>query len=131
MKKINMNDLETEITSRLQEYAEVTGDKVKEAARDTAKECVKDIRSKSPSKSGEYRRGWKRKTMFENADEIRISIYNANKPQITHLLEYGHIVRNRPGGKVLGVAGAHVHIRPAEIKAKKDFEKRIKKAVRQ
>ena len=130
MKKVGINELEAEVVAQLKEYNKVCQGEVKKAVIDTAKECVKEIKLKSPSKTGDYRSGWRRRTMFENADEIRINVYNTKKPQLTHLLEFGHIVRNRPGGRVLGNAGAHPHIRPAEIKAQKELVKRIEKAVK-
>lgn len=130
MKKVDMNELQAEIVAQLKEYGDVCTEDIKEAVKKTAKDCVKEIKAKSPSDTGEYRRGWRQATMFENANEIRIDVYNAKKPQLTHLLEFGHIVRNRPGGAILGKAGAHAHIRPAELKAQKELVKKIEKAVK-
>lgn len=130
MKKISPNELQAEIVASLEKYGNVCVDEVKKAVKDTAKECVKDIKSRSPHNTGDYRRGWRQSVMYENANEIRIDIHNAKKPQLTHLLEFGHIVRNRPGGKVLGKAGEHPHIRPAELKAKSELTKKIEKAVK-
>lgn len=130
MKKVGINELQAEIVAQLKEYGNTCAEDVKKAVKKTAKDCVKDIKAKSPSNTGDYKRGWRQSTMFENANEIRIDVYNAKKPQLTHLLEFGHVVKNRPGGRVLGTAGAHAHIRPAELKAQKELVKNIEEAVK-
>lgn len=130
MRKVGINELQAEIIARLEDYSDAVSDEIKEAVKKTAKECKAEIKAKSPRNTGDYAKGWRTRTMFENANEIRVNVYNAKKPQLTHLLEYGHIVRNRPGGRVLGTAGAHSHIRPAELKAQKELVKKIEKAVK-
>lgn len=128
--KVDVDGLSKAIINGLEEYAEVTSEGVKKAVKKTATECKNNIKAHSPKLTGDYAKGWVTKKEFESANELRISVKNRTDYQLTHLLEYGHIVKNRPDGKVLGSASAHPHIRPAELRAKKDLMKRIEKAVK-
>ena len=47
------------------------------------------LREISPKDSGDYGKGWRIKTAQRNHEKVRI-IYNANKPWLTYVLEYGN-----------------------------------------
>lgn len=114
--------LEQQLNDVLVLYSQEVTEQVKQDAEAVAKETVQKLRNDSPKKTGKYRRGWKVKKMFENANEVRFRVYNT-RYQLTHLLEKGHAKKG--GGRVR----AYVHIRPAELWAQKEFVKRVKKAV--
>ena len=46
---------------------------------------------RSPKDTGAYKKGWRIKTVQRNHEQVRV-IYNAAKPWLTYILEYG-----RPG----------------------------------
>ena len=124
-KGISLDNLASEVKNTLKIYSEEITAKIKEAALEVAKECAENLKKSSPrgkSKRKVYSKGWLAKVEFENALELRASIHNKNAPGLTHLLEYGHA-----GPKP---APAHPHIRPAEQKAIKKFEKLVEKAVK-
>ncbi len=87
-----------------------TDDIMYEAARDTAK----DLRETSPKgkgrKSGEYARSWTWKK-----DKHRYIVHNKDHYRLTHLLNNGHVIKNKYGtyGRTLGDG----HIRRAEQRA--------------
>ena len=58
------------------------------------------------------------------AKGIRLRVYNAKKPQLTHLLEFGH--QKRSGGRV----EAKPHIRLARDHAEQKLLGRIKVVVK-
>ena len=120
---INIKDFDKEITKQLKRYSKVTSSEIQEAAKDIAKEAVKDVQSKSPmsntSRRGKYKKGW----TSQNVEDGYI-VRNKDEYRLTHLLEKGHVIRDGTGRKV-GQAKAQEHIKPAEIKAIKNFEKRI------
>lgn len=115
-------DLAEQLNDALMLYSAEVTEQIKEEARDIAEETRIKIRDSSPQRTKKYRRGWKAKKVFENANEVRYRIYNT-RHQITHLLEKGHA--RKGGGKV----APRIHIRPAETWAQREFMKRIKKAV--
>ena len=99
-------------------------DGVKQAVTRTARETTAELRSASPKGSGEYARGWKSRTVFESEGDIRLRVYNAKKPQLTHLLEFGH--QKRSGGRV----EAKPHIRLARDHAEQKLLGQIKVVVK-
>lgn len=120
MASIKSNNLAQAIISELVAYSEETTEEIKEKIKEISEECCEEIRKNSPEKSGKYKQGWKVKVAFESRNDIRCTIYNANKPQLTHLLEKGHA--KVKGGRVEGKE----HIGPAEEMAGNEVEKSIK-----
>lgn len=84
-----------------------------------AKESVAKLKSTSPSKSGAYARGWRVK---KDRDGSAI-VHNATNYQLTHLLENGHIIKNKKGtyGRTNGIK----HIEPVEQWANGELVQRI------
>lgn len=89
-----------------------------------AKEAVSKLKSTSPRKSGEYARGWgikrERGTGGINTVTVKNRVY-----QLTHLLENGHIVRNKKGeyGRAPGIK----HIKPVEDWANTELPEEIER----
>ena len=127
-KRIRPEELAVVIAAELSNYSQEVTDQLKQDIQDVAKECVKDIKASAPRKSGKYRRGWKMKVVFENIEDIRIKIYNSAKPQLAHLLEFGHDIKKR--GRKVGYVDGITHIYSAEQKAAKALEKKAKVAVK-
>lgn len=84
-----------------------------------AKESVAKLKSTSPRKSGAYARGWRVK---KDRDGSAI-VHNATKYQLTHLLENGHVIKNKKGtyGRTNGIK----HIEPVEQWANGELVQRI------
>lgn len=123
MKGISIDDLADVICEELQAYSDEVTSQIKEDVKQVASECVEDIRRRSPENTGKYKKGWKQKVAYESKNDIRITIYNSNKPQITHLLEHGYVRVN--GKRVEG----RPHIKPAEVRAEKSLLDKIEVAV--
>lgn len=78
----------------------------RKAAQAGGKACKDQLASCSdPRKTGKYGSGWKYRTEREFYGGYYVRVYNATKPSLTHLLEFGH------GGP--SPAPPHVHIEPA------------------
>ena len=66
------------------------------------KKCKADVKANSPrGRSGDYARGWSVRTKRLRYGFQGV-VFNKDEPQLTHLLENGHVVRpdpTRPGRK--------------------------------
>lgn len=124
MAKVSIDSLADAVAKELADYNQDVTDGVKKEVKQVAKEMVQELKRTSPRDSGKYASGWKEKTEFESSEDIRERVYNSKKPQLTHLLEYGHAKQN--GGRVNG----RPHIRPAEQTAEKKLTYGIKVVVR-
>ena len=114
---VQMADLLEDINKEIEESA-------KEGIRDVSKEAVQKLRNTSPRKTGSYAKGW---TTKKNSDK-EIIVYNKTDGQLTHLLENGHIVRNKKGeyGRVNGIK----HIAPVEEWAASELPVRIMRGIK-
>lgn len=123
-KGIPIDKLSTAIEAELAKYSQEVADQIKQDVQDVAKECVAEIKQKSPKRTGKYRRGWREQVAYESNEDLRILIHNKTSGPLTHLLEFGHAKVN--GGRVEGIP----HIGPAEQRAKKSLIEKAKVAVR-
>lgn len=99
---------------------EKRAEKATKAVPKVGRETAAELRATSPKKTGEYASGWRMRTENKVGQGATVRVYNARKPQLTHLLENGHEKR---GG---GFVGAIPHIQPAFKKA----EGRLKEEMR-
>lgn len=87
-----------------------------------AKETVQRLKNTSPKGSPhqrKYAEGW-RVSKKERADLV---VHNATNYQLTHLLENGHVIRNKRG--TYGRTHSIKHIEPAEEWASDELPRRI------
>ena len=107
----------------LDEFSDKVNEVLEESANTVADESVNKLQNTSPYKSGDYARGWKVKK--ESATSV--IVHNSDHYQLTHLLENGHVIRNKKG--TYGRAPAHKHIKPVETWANKEFQRLIKEGI--
>lgn len=107
-----MKELLDEIDKHAQES-------VRSNVNSVAKEAVQKLRNGSPKKTGEYASGWGMKKQGE-ADVV---VYNRKAPGLTHLLENGHVIRNKKG--TYGRVSGRKHIAPVEEWAVDELPRRI------
>lgn len=124
MAKVSIDGLAAAVAKELAEYSQDVADGVKNEVKQVAKEMVQELKQTSPRDTGKYAAGWRERTEFESDEDIRKRVYNAKKPQLTHLLENGHAKQN--GGRVNGKP----HIGPAEQTAEKKLTNGVKVVVR-
>lgn len=124
-KTVRPDGLGVEIAALLTEYSDEIADAIKEDCKQVAKETADELRQTSPKRTGIYASGWKAKIAFENRETIRIAVHNSKKPQITQLLEFGHITKNGTGRKYENTP-EHPHILAAEQHAREKLEQKAK-----
>lgn len=120
MRKIRPAQLSSVIREITLEYKDKVDDAIRESSLELAKEGRKELRNASPKNRGKYRQGWSyRKTTYG------AEIYNKTHAKLTHLLEYGHALRQ--GGR----SPAIKHIEPVHDALEPKFERIVKERLEQ
>lgn len=111
-KPVAVDELYIEISRALSNEVAEIEESIDIAANIATKNLLSAIRENSPVKTGEYKKGWKRKKLKHS-----FVVYNSKKAGLTHLLEFGHKIA---GGtkEVKGIP----HIKKNEEKAVESFE---------
>lgn len=119
-------DLSQQISKLLLEYGDQVRDVINTVLPDVGDQTVQHIKTDpaTPRKTGEYAAGWRAKPWAYNSQYKGVTIYNAKKPQLTHLLEFGH-ARRGGGREVPGKP----HIAPAEEFAEELLTKEVVEGV--
>ena len=107
----------------LDEFEDKVNDVLKKSANDVANESVDKLHNTSPRKSGDYALGWTVKKLSSN----NVIVHNTDHYQLTHLLENGHVIRNKKG--TYGRAPAHKHIKPVETWANNEFQRLVEEGI--
>lgn len=107
--------LQAQLQEILEDYTAEVKKTVNDAMDTVSKEGVQKLKSTSPKRSGKgkhYANGWAVKKARGSLGIDDVLIYNKTKPQLTHLLENGHVIANAHGtyGRVNGTK----HIAPVE-----------------
>ena len=84
-----------------------------------AKESVVKLRNTSPRKTGSYAKGWG----VKKQGDMDVVVHNRTDYQLTHLLENGHVIRNKKG--TYGRTNGTKHIAPVEEWAVDELPRRI------
>ncbi len=120
---IKIDDLAKEVMRGLDEYADVTTEQVKKAVRKAGNTVRREIQENAPKNTGDYAKSWAVKKVRESSHTLELVVYSKNRYQLTHLLEFGHCLRN--GGRTRAIP----HIAPAEEKGIEQLEKQIESLV--
>lgn len=111
------------VSVQMKEVLDEINHDVKESAKRnidrTAKESVQKLRNTSPKKTGSYARGWATK----KEGDMDVIVHNRTDYQLTHLLENGHVIRNKKGD--YGRTSGTKHIAPVEEWASDELPRRI------
>lgn len=111
-----------DIKEILTEYSRDIQEAIGEEAIKIGKNGANELKHTSPKKSGKYAKGWTSKVV-KSFEGINVTIYNQKAYQLTHLLEYSHVLRN--GTKSTPIT----HIYPVEQKSIKDFENKVEQII--
>ena len=112
-----------ELNEILENYQEEVIEKLDKAAFTTAKVAIKELKEKSPkskrTKGGEYAKNWGYKKEKMPFGYTSYTIHNKKHYRLTHLLENGHMIKNKYGS--YGRTNPIPHIKPVEIQVQDDF----------
>lgn len=90
------------ISVQMEKIMDAYGDQVKNvwdvSVSRVSREAVQRLRNTSPKKTGSYARGWSLKRVKSRGSGVTdIIVHNRTDYQLTHLLENGHVIRNKKG----------------------------------
>ena len=125
--QISIDKLLSTVDLTLEDYAKGVDDCLVIASDKAGKSAEDELHRTSPSRTGEYRKSWKKKKK-----EIRrgrtfrteMVVYNAKYYRLTHLLEKSHRIVNKYGE--YGRTRPQPHIAPAQRNAEAEFMKVFK-----
>ena len=108
-----------QMTELLDEINRDVQESVKKSIDSVSKEAVQKLRNTSPIKTGSYAKGWSKKKQ----SDVDVVVYNRTNAPLTHLLENGHVIKNKKGtyGRTPGIK----HIAPVEEWAVDELPRRI------
>lgn len=124
----NGEGIEIQMTRILDEYSEEVVKATNAAIDKVGKEAVKKLKATSPKKTGKYARSWTMKSEIGTGGVHTVTIYNSKHAFLTHLLENGHVIRNKKG--TYGRAPAHPHIKPVEQWANNELPAEIERELK-
>lgn len=121
--KVKVDDLAKTVEQTLTDYADDVNDIVKQEIKDAGKEAVKELKEKSPKRTGKYAKRWRSTVQKETAVGAEVVVHNKIYG-LTHLLEKGHAKRG--GGRVAGIP----HIAPVEEEITRKLSGEIEKELK-
>ena len=110
------------LNNLLQDYSKEVMAIYGDCGKEISELAVKKLKSDSPKKSGKYAKSWAYQEEKGRLGSPIYTIYNKRYYRLTHLLEYGHVIRDGSHRKV-GDAGAKPHIKKVEEYVKKELPK--------
>lgn len=115
----NTESVTAQMTELLNEVNESIEQSAERNIQLVAKESVSKLKNSSPRKTGSYAKGWGVKRLGDKD----VVVHNRTDYQLTHLLENGHVIRNKKGtyGRTHGIK----HIAPVEEWAVDELPRRI------
>jgi hypothetical protein len=125
-KSVTIDNLSAEIVLAVQQYTEDVSEAIEAELGATSKAVLDDVKSNSPVDKGEYRKGWRIKREAFSSGKVHYIVYQKSKPQLAHLLEFGHAKAS--GGRV-DAKPEGGHIRPAYERHVPAMHERIKRII--
>ena len=121
--RIEAADLRSVVNGLLEEYTEEVADAVDTAVTKTAADAVKKLKSADAGfNDRKYSKGWTKKVTRHRL-YTEATVYNRTHGHLTHLLEFGHALKN--GGR----ARAFPHIAPVNDEVPELFEDEFETAL--
>lgn len=113
--KTTVIDFTAIVADVMDEYGKEVEADARKVCTEIAPEIVQELKASSPRSPyphEHYAEGWTYEVQTNSYGVVKITAYNATKPQLTHLLENGHEVVAK--GKHYGRIKGEKHIAPVQ-----------------
>lgn len=124
----NTSSVTVQMERILDSYSREVQEATNKAIDSVAKEAASKLRNTSPRKTGDYAKGWKIKKERGKDGLQTVTVHNRTNYQLTHLLENGHVVRNKKG--TYGRTRPIKHIAPVEEWAVDELPREIEERLK-
>lgn len=112
----------------LDSYSREVQEATNKSIDSVSKESVSKLKDTSPRKTGDYAKGWRVKKERGRDGLQTVTVHNKTNYQLTHLLENGHVVRNKKGA--YGRTRPIKHIAPVEEWAVNELPREIEERLK-
>lgn len=127
---VKPNGLCDVIEDVLKKYADDIVTAMPDIVKATARKTVKALKKEASSIGGSvYKNSFKSKKRTSASTAQTTYVIYSTRYRLTHLLEHGHVIRNRPGGPAYGITRAFPHWAPAEQIGIEELESQITQKV--
>lgn len=130
-KNTPIGKLTAEVEKALAEYEKDIVAKTDSIVEETAAYAVKELKRSSPGqrRRGSYATGWTKSKPTRRSRGVgvmSVTVYNSNKPSLTHILDSGTAerVQKTTGRRTGRVTGDH-HIERAEERVEHELDRRL------
>lgn len=114
--------VQAQLENIMDDYAKYVDKTTEDVIETVATETVNTLKNTSPKRTGRYAGSWKKK---KGETKLSRTVYNAKHYQLTHLLNNGHVVRNKYG--TYGRVNGDNHIGAAEEQAAQSLIARLER----
>ena len=126
---IQIDGLADAIEEILEEYNKNIKQGIEAASLESAKECKRLLKEKSPKQQGKYGKSWAIMSKPGIAGEpTKYLVHNKKHYRLTHLLEFGHAVKDSKGN-IVGRAAPRPHIKKARDETAEHYVERIEAVI--
>ena len=120
MRIVTVEEMGNIIQQEFEDYVQNTADDVKKLVEKVANDVTEEIKKNAPVDTGKYKKSWKATKTKDGALSTEYTIHSVGHYRLTHLLEFGHALRN--GGRTR----AFPHISKGEALAIRELQKGVK-----
>lgn len=128
---VKVEDLDEAVDNILTIYSHNVTELVKEASDTVADEALNKVKDLAPVQTGDYKNAWVWDNVFDSALERRNALHvEAPHYRLTHLLEWGHVIRNKRNGESYGRTREFPHVMPTYEYAMERYTKLVLEAIK-